>query len=474
MNACDKLAEEEMIQRWGNKESSKNDSKKRTDLPTNIPEEDNLDSLIAGALNQLSINERENVYHEMHGVDDVVNETPEMLQRSMAALHTELETLKHSHREGLAFNKAEAMSRNYVHDPVLRIKFLRSEKFDAKKSAERMIMFFDVKMQLFGQEKLCKNITLEDFDSDDMAFLKSGYVQLLPSRDRSGRVALMMFFLERKHKVVENIARVLFYLTMTAAEDEETQQRGMTVVAYGDEKFDRKSFAFGDFKIGAQLNKCLPTKTCSFHACFNDTEFRFLAHAAVYFLNEDARARFKLHNGTQVEILYELMTFGIPVDSVPLSTEGEVKRKNHLDFLKMRHRQESMVGAPRIVIPTHRDVLFGRGKPFREHRGNIKLYEMIDDKLEYYESISIIKQKTETIMEMVDAVEVLGGRFLKQDDAGCWMTVGTKMAKEKVSNTFRTRLRIASSEKDERKNSEFTVVSEGKKRLKSVPSEQDM
>ncbi|CAJ1965311.1 unnamed protein product [Cylindrotheca closterium] len=469
---------------WGKKESSKHDdddddddNKRITgDVPANMKEEDNLDSLIAGALNQLSINEREHIYQEMHGVDDIVNETPVMLQRSMMALHTELERLKHTpshNREGLAFNTAEAISRNYVNDPFFRIKFLRSEKFDVKKSAARMIKFFDTKMQLFGKEKLCKDITLDDLNSDDMALLKSGYLQLLPTRDRSGRVALMMFFSERKHKVPENVARVVFYLIMTAVEDGETQQRGVTSLSYSDWKFDLKKFDLGTLNVGAVLEKCLPVKTCSHHVCFSQPEFRFIVNTAVYFMHGAARARIKLHWGTHMEVLYELMAFGIPVDSVPVSTEGELKRKNHLDFLKMRQRQESMVGAPRIVIPTHKDVLFGRGKPFREHQGNIILYEMIDSKLEYYESAST-KQKTAAITEMVDAVNSSGGRFLKQDVAGCWMAVDPKMAKEKVSNTFRTRRRIASSENEDRKNSEFKVVSEGKKRFRKVSSDVDM
>lgn len=269
-------------------------------------------------------------------------------------------------------------------------------------------------------------------------------------------------------------ARVLYYLLMTAVEDEETQQRGLTSVDYSVGKFDRKSIDLGSLNIGAWFLKSLPIRICAFHGCFNDPGFRFIINSAVYLLNEGGRARTKLHCGTQMEIFYELMSFGIPIDSIPLSTEGKLKRKTHLDFIKMRQRQESrIVAATRIVIPTHKDVLFGRGKPFREFRGNVRLYEMIDAKLEYYESIPI-KQKTEAIVEMVDSVKATGGRFLKQDDAGCWMVADGKMAKEKVSNTFRTRLRIASSEIGAKKNSESRVVSDGNKRLKKVPSEQDM
>ena len=189
--------------------------------PTEITKESqmrNIDAaeLIAGALNQLSINEREKVYHEMHGVDDVVEETPEMLQRNLIALHRELESQKNTNPVRLAYNLAETMSRSYVLAHDLRIKFLRSEKFDVKKSAERMIKFFDIKMQLFGRGKLCKDVTLKDLDKDDTVSMKGGYLQLLPTRDRSGRaVCWGLFTSERKHKVAENIVSPMIEISLS-------------------------------------------------------------------------------------------------------------------------------------------------------------------------------------------------------------------------------------------------------------------
>lgn len=75
----------------------------------------------------------------------------------------------------------------------------------------------------------------------------------------------------------------------------------------------------------------------------------------------------------------------------------------------------------------------------------MKLFEILDGKLEYYESVSI-RQKSSSIVQVVDAVKAYDGRFLRQDEHGCWVEVDAKMAKVKVSHAFRTRLRIASSE----------------------------
>ena len=139
------------------------------------------------------------------------------------------------------------------------------------------------------------------------------------------------------------------------------------------------------------------------------------------------------------------MTYGIPIDSLPLTMDGELKKKNHMEFLKIRQEMEATIGLPRILLPTHRDVLFGRGKPFREHLGNLKMFEMIDGQLDHYESLST-KQKTAAIAAMFSAVKKADGRFLKQDKNSCWVEVDEKAAKEKVSHAFRTRLRISKTE----------------------------
>mmetsp|Transcript_42976 Transcript_42976/g.104044 ORF Transcript_42976/g.104044 Transcript_42976/m.104044 type:complete len:364 (+) Transcript_42976:149-1240(+) len=351
-----------MIQRCGIEEISNCGGTISERVPSNSRKEDNYDALIAGALNQLSINERENVYNEMHGVDDLIEESPEMVQRSIVELHAELERVKGTHRVGLAYNMAEAMSGDYVHDHVLRMKFLRSERFDVKKSAERLVRFFNAKMQLFGQEKLCKDITLQDLDKDDIEFLKSGHMQILPTRDSAGRVVVMVLLLQGLKEIR---ARVFFYLMMMVIEDEETQKRGLTSIGYSVGRFDIKTFDLRSLKVPILLYDSLPTKTCVIHLCFNDPGFRYFINFFVQLFSDDARARHKFHCGTHIECLYLLMAFGFPVGFVPLTAEGEIKTKVHWDFLKMRQRQESMVGVPRIVVPTLTDVLFGRGMQSR-------------------------------------------------------------------------------------------------------------
>jgi hypothetical protein len=145
------------------------------------------------------------------------------------------------------------------------------------------------------------------------------------------------------------------------------------------------------------------------------------------------------------------MTFGIPPDAICVTLDGELKRKNHLEWIKMRKHQElndnsynSSSSSARIMIPSRGDVLFGRGKPFREHIGNLRLFNLLDENLDIYESRSL-KEKSAVIAEMVTSIHSEGGRFLIKQDGLCWMEVDDKQAREKVSHAFRTRLRIHSS-----------------------------
>ena len=127
--------------------------------------------------------------------------------------------------------------------------------------------------------------------------------------------------------------------------------------------------------------------------------------------------------GTHLECSYALMTFGIPPDALCVSMDGELKRKHHFQWIKMRKQQELKTRdrnglplsscPPRILVPSHADVLFGRGKPFREHMGNLRLQNLLDDNLDRYERLTKLKkEKLAVIAEMVAAIHAQGGRFL--------------------------------------------------------------
>ena len=152
--------------------------------------DDHIDTILSSALGDLSIQERENVYSEVHGINEAIEETPEMLARQLNDFAHQLSTQvsREPHKKTHAYQMALVRSPSYVGDPKFRLAFLRAERFEADKAAARYLRFFEAKLFLFGEEKLCKDIALADLSAEDMKSLRAGFFQLLPQRDRAGRV----------------------------------------------------------------------------------------------------------------------------------------------------------------------------------------------------------------------------------------------------------------------------------------------
>ena len=81
---------------------------------------------------------------------------------------------------------------SYFASDKFRIRFLRAERFEPKKSAERFLRYFEQKLYLFGRRLLPKHlIGASDLNDTAFNFLLAGHVQLLPDRDRAGRAVVI-------------------------------------------------------------------------------------------------------------------------------------------------------------------------------------------------------------------------------------------------------------------------------------------
>jgi hypothetical protein len=184
--------------------------------------------VIAQALSQLSLQQRDAVYQDIHGIVDTYEaEDPQHVAQSLASLEHEL-TLLSSNNMECAYQKALRMeqederaafasgsagdnastnrttaplqcaagSGSYVQGDEFRLMFLRAEEWNVKLAAKRMISFLELKLKLFGMDKLCRDIVLEDLkdgDDGDWNYMKCGYFQRIPLTDRSGRPILMVW-----------------------------------------------------------------------------------------------------------------------------------------------------------------------------------------------------------------------------------------------------------------------------------------
>jgi hypothetical protein len=146
-------------------------------------ESSHIDSLIAQQMSKLSMDEREKAYFDVHGITNITEETPEMIQTCMDALDEEITRLQ----EKAAYDQALSKNPMYVQEYAFRLKFLRADRFDAKKAALRLARHFEAKLDLFGTSKLVQDITQHDLQEGDMDAL-TDIVGHLPARDSVGRL----------------------------------------------------------------------------------------------------------------------------------------------------------------------------------------------------------------------------------------------------------------------------------------------
>mmetsp|Transcript_10934 Transcript_10934/g.31344 ORF Transcript_10934/g.31344 Transcript_10934/m.31344 type:complete len:811 (+) Transcript_10934:50-2482(+) len=309
------------------------------------------DALFAMEFSQLSTKERDQVLYDIHGVSDIIaeTETPDFVPQRCAMLQAEIQKQlnggvaengaasmpnMNSNHPAYAYSLAHQMDPDYVTSQTFLLFFLRSESFDVQKAATRVFGFLKIKLELFGAERLCRPIRYQDLTEADQGVLKSGYLQLLPGRDRAGRAILVLFpgIRGRQRHGVENL-RAIFYIAMAALEDVSTQQRGIVIIAYnvGNRSIDHVA-AWKNGKLFA----CLPYRLVALHYCYDNANLRLLLSLTLF--DKHTRTRFRHHFGTDMECIYKLMTFGISNEILPVSADGTVNLDNHRSWCA--HRQD--------------------------------------------------------------------------------------------------------------------------------------
>jgi hypothetical protein len=167
-------------------------------------EELELDSILAQELNRMNLKQRELLYEEIHGVDEIVHETPHFLNEKLVAFEYAIRCIS----QKPAYELAAEISPQFVSDLRFRLMFLRVEDaFDANKAAMRCVNYMEEKHSLFGTEPLTRRLFLSDLSENDMVCLKSGALQVLPQRDRAGRPLMGNFrnLIPRCYKEVNNM-----------------------------------------------------------------------------------------------------------------------------------------------------------------------------------------------------------------------------------------------------------------------------
>ena len=131
-------------------------------------------------------------------------------------------------------------------------------------------------------------------------------------------------------------------MTMSLLEEKEAQRNGFVGISYNVGPFASDSFNRSLYKDVTSLTKALPVKISGFHFCFDDIRYRMVWGLSMVFLGKAIRLRSRDHEGSHTECRYGLMSYGIPVDQLPINVEGKENYHYLQKWIEERRRLEKL------------------------------------------------------------------------------------------------------------------------------------
>jgi hypothetical protein len=298
------------------------------------------DVALAREMNELSVKERENLFDDIHGVAKIQEETPELVRTCLGEMDVALSMVPKAKRKAL--DRAFFFKPSIQTDVKFKLMFLRADLYDAQKAAKRMAKFYEEKVQLFGEDKLMKKITLDDLEEGDVEKLNYVGCAVLPYKDQVGRPIFFFdiprFDFDNPESMVRGYCvwyihlktvfdpfflreqyRCNWYQIMATLEDDTAQLKGICDVAYcpGDLLAMPSSIS----KISkvmmrnGTMIKGLPCRVSTFHFCYNDPRVRYVISSIRSNFGKEVRLRIRSHFG---KFLVLLLDFNLPLLPLPL------------------------------------------------------------------------------------------------------------------------------------------------------------
>jgi hypothetical protein len=167
-------------------------------------------------LQSMPFQKRLQIQEEVHGVADPCPiETLQMIKSALKTMQEQLDDIWYKP----IYDKISPSS--YLHTKEFRLRLLRCELFDCKKAAERLIRFTEYMKEEWGFEYLERPLMLSDLENgtgnegcEIMKFLRSGYTQILPFRDRSGRAIIFAHAEACGCNKLNKVSSLLHYMLM--------------------------------------------------------------------------------------------------------------------------------------------------------------------------------------------------------------------------------------------------------------------
>ena len=272
------------------------------------------EEILSKDLLKLSFKDRNNIQEEIHGVRCLApEETPRLLEDSLRKLAIEIdEVIPDSQKQAYLRGLERPVSAAYINGRDFRLRFLRTELFDHKKAARRLVKVCEYLLRLFGTYALERPIQISDFTNAELKVIRKGRVQILPFRDRSGRRIAIIFpgaeFMkeeesDNRNRVRELQMKIFIYMSYVIGSDTESQRSGIVFIVWFETKLGTS--ASPDVRrihTGLRSHQIAMVRASAIHICSPDTPFYRLQRSLLLLGIGSNRSRLRIHLGEYFEI----------------------------------------------------------------------------------------------------------------------------------------------------------------------------
>ncbi|OEU14256.1 hypothetical protein FRACYDRAFT_261924, partial [Fragilariopsis cylindrus CCMP1102] len=189
---------------------------------------------------------------------------------------------------------------SYIYHKTFRLKFLRADMYDARKAAHRYLRCLECLLQYFGSYAFQRPLLYNDLCNKSQDAIKMGYVQVLPSRDRAGR--LVVFVQDAMNQTTGHnmsiILKVFTYIFLVVSEDISTQKNGVIFIFSTDEKAFNMVQNINDRKEYALYREGSPVRRSCTHFCLpetNNIKMKHIRSVIMLAMSKEERVRTRIH-----------------------------------------------------------------------------------------------------------------------------------------------------------------------------------
>lgn len=275
----------------------------------------------------------------IYGQTPTPPETEESVKAGLAQLQVELDAIGDKKKKG--FNLALEKCPHLI-DNAFLLMFLRTEVFHAGRAAQRLVTYWDKRIQLFGETKAFMRLTLDEALADDSVALSLGYLRSTGHSDSTGRAILFMDFSQegKADYTAFSLVRAVWYAVHVALEDEKAQKGGMVILVKPAEdlrQWDVKTSK----EMSGNMAGALPLRLGCFHCCHPPSFINIILKISRLFMPKKLRSRIRTHKGTNEEVIDSLAAYDIPKSALPDIWGGNLKIECCSEWLEARRLIES-------------------------------------------------------------------------------------------------------------------------------------